>query len=119
MATQKATTALDRLISLRDEKEYAKVNSRMKLAARIADAIKKQGLTQKEFAAKLDKKPSEISKWLSGNHNFTHDILCDIQSVLKIELFKYDDCNAESSKIEDTYSSMKERFSRRGKATII
>lgn len=86
MSLSKKHATLDSIISMRDEREYAKVKSRMKLAAKIADALKEQNISQKEFAEKLGKKPSEISKWLSGTHNFTHDTLVDIQSILGIEL---------------------------------
>ena len=30
-----------------------------------------RGLTKVEFAQALGKRPSEITKWLSGQHNFT------------------------------------------------
>jgi len=30
------------------------------------------------FAKKINKCPSEISKYFSGNHNFTIEILCEI-----------------------------------------
>ena len=83
-------SALDFIISQRDEKEYAKVRSRMFIAAKIADALKAQGLNQKDFALRLGKKPSEISKWLTGTHNFTHDTLFDIQTVLNINLLNVD-----------------------------
>lgn len=77
---------LGTLLSQIDEKEYERVKSRMGLAAKISDALAKKGMKQSELAEKLGKKPSEISKWLSGTHNFTHDILVDIQSILGIEL---------------------------------
>ncbi|MBO5834552.1 MAG: helix-turn-helix transcriptional regulator [Bacteroidales bacterium] len=59
---------------------------RMRLAIKIADAIAQSGLTQKEFAERMNKKPSEISKWLSGTHNFTIDTLYDISRELGITL---------------------------------
>ena len=86
MTSLKKTSALDLLISQRNEKEYAKTKSRMCIAMKIADALKAQGLSQKDLALKLGKKPSEISKWLTGNHNFTHDTLFDIQEALNINL---------------------------------
>ena len=54
---------------------------------RISDLIAEKGITQKSLAESLDKKPSEISKWLSGNHNFT------IRSLAKLE--------AEKKRIQD------------------
>lgn len=65
---------------------YEKTAMRMRLAIKIADAIAQSGLTQKEFAERLNKKPSEISKWLSGTHNFTIDTLYDISRELGITL---------------------------------
>jgi transcriptional regulator with XRE-family HTH domain len=49
------------------------------LVVRINRLLKEKGYTQKDLAEKLEKKPSEISKWLNGNHNFT------IRSLAKLE----------------------------------
>ena len=38
---------------------------------RIEALMKKYGLTKLQLAQKLGKRPSEITKWLSGQHNFT------------------------------------------------
>ena len=62
----------------------------MMLAAKIDDAIKAKGWTKKEFAAEMSKSPSEISKWLSGLHNFTSDTLFDISGKLCIDLLNLD-----------------------------
>lgn len=86
MKTTKKSELLNSLMLQIDENEYEKVKSRMKLAAKISDTLKEKGLSQKEFAKKMGKKASEISKWLSGTHNFTHDTLVDIQLALHIEL---------------------------------
>jgi len=58
----------------------------MLLAASISKAIKSKGLTKSEFAEKMGKNPSVVTKWLSGVHNFTSDTLTDIQQVLGISL---------------------------------
>lgn len=86
MKTTKGNNLLNSLMSQIDEREYEKVKSRMRLASKISNALVNKGLTQKEFAKMLGKRPSEVSKWLSGTHNFTHDTLVDIQSALKVEL---------------------------------
>lgn len=49
------------------------------IVVRINQLLKEKGYTQKDLAEKLDKKPSEISKWLNGDHNFT------LRSIAKIE----------------------------------
>jgi transcriptional regulator with XRE-family HTH domain len=68
--------------------ELSRTEKRMLLAARIDDAIKIKGWKKRDFAKAIGKKPSEISKWLSGTHNFTADTLFDIERVLDIHLFK-------------------------------
>jgi transcriptional regulator with XRE-family HTH domain len=62
------------------------VANRMSLASRINEAIKMRGWSQKQFAEAMNKKPSEISKWLSGTHNFTTDTLWHIEQILGIRL---------------------------------
>ena len=49
------------------------------IVVRIHQILEEKGWTQKDLAEKLDKKPSEISKWLSGNHNLT------LRSIAKLE----------------------------------
>ncbi len=58
----------------------------MLLAAKIDNAIKAKYWKKKEFAESLNKKPSEIAKWLSGTHNFTIETLFDIERVLDINI---------------------------------
>ena len=47
------------------------VNLSFAIADRIHALIKKKGLTKKEFADSIGKRPSEVTKWLSGQHSFT------------------------------------------------
>jgi transcriptional regulator with XRE-family HTH domain len=44
--------------------------------------LKKRGLTQRNLAELLNKSESEISKWMSGSHNFTFQTIAKIESVL-------------------------------------
>ena len=41
------------------------------IAERLESLIKEKGLSKKEFAEAIGKRPSEVTKWLSGQHNFT------------------------------------------------
>jgi len=41
------------------------------LVVRIHELLEQKGWSQKDLANRLGKSPSEISKWLSGDHNFT------------------------------------------------
>jgi Helix-turn-helix len=63
------------------------ITKRMKLAAQIDDVLTSRGLTSQEFAFMMGKKPSEITRWLSGTHNFTTETILEIGSVLQIKLF--------------------------------
>lgn len=66
------------------EMEQTKV--KMQLAARIEDFMRAKGWSKSQFAEKVDKNPSEITKWFSGTQNFTTDVLTEIASALGVEL---------------------------------
>ncbi len=56
------------------------------IAERISEILKSKGLTQKDFAKQLNKRESEISKWLTGRHNFTMQTLAKIETALGCKL---------------------------------
>jgi transcriptional regulator with XRE-family HTH domain len=56
------------------------------LTVRISRVLKEKGITQKELAESLGKNPSEINKWLKGEHNFTLRSLAKLQAELGEEL---------------------------------
>jgi ribosome-binding protein aMBF1 (putative translation factor) len=66
------------------EMEQTKV--KMQLAARIEDFTREKGWNKSQFAEKVGKNPSEITKWFSGTQNFTTDVLTEIASALGVEL---------------------------------
>lgn len=41
------------------------------ISDRIDELMHQHGLSKKQFADALGRRPSEITKWLSGQHNFT------------------------------------------------
>jgi ribosome-binding protein aMBF1 (putative translation factor) len=49
---------------------------------RIHEILVAQGKEQKELATLLGKSESEISKWMTGTHNFTIKTLSKIESIL-------------------------------------
>lgn len=57
---------------------------KMRLAAKLDDLIRQRGWGKGEFAEHLGKHPSEITKWLSGTHNFTTDTLSEIAVALGV-----------------------------------
>ncbi len=75
---------LDNLLEKITPEEQARTDKKMRIAAIIADGIEAKGWGKKQFAEKMGKKPSEITKWLSGTQNFTVDTLTDIEQILGI-----------------------------------
>ncbi len=68
--------------SIPDEtKNYVRLS--MDIVSQINTMLSNENLTQRDLADKLGKKESEISKWLSGNHNFTIKSLAKIETVLE------------------------------------
>ncbi len=57
------------------------------LAARLDAALKEKGITQKQFAKMLGKRESEVSRWLTGRHNFTLRTIALIETKLGRKLF--------------------------------
>ncbi len=41
------------------------------ISDRIYELMNERGLSKKQLADALGRRPSEITKWLSGQHNFT------------------------------------------------
>ena len=47
------------------------VNMSMTISDKIAHALQEKNMTQKDFAKLMRKTETEVSRWLSGGHNFT------------------------------------------------
>ena len=63
--------------------EIAKlVEKNLAIANKIHEMLKERGLKPADLARLLDKKPSEISKWLTGTHTFTTKTITKIETVL-------------------------------------
>ena len=67
------------------EKRYIKIST--DLAAQISSYLREKGWCQADLANSLGKNESEVSKWLSGTHNFTVKTLALIESILEKDLF--------------------------------
>ena len=58
------------------------VDNNLGIANQIHSILEKQGKTQKDLADLLGKKESQVSRWLSGMHNFTVKTISKIEGVL-------------------------------------
>lgn len=56
------------------------------IAEKLSEVLKEKGLSQKDLAKMLNKRDSEISKWLTGRHNFTTQTIARIQAALGCNL---------------------------------
>jgi transcriptional regulator with XRE-family HTH domain len=80
------STVLDEFVALEDTELTASLEKKMLLAAKIHEALQAQKIGNRAFAERLNVSPSLVTKWLSGQHNFTVDTLVKIERVLDIEL---------------------------------
>lgn len=52
------------------------------ISNRLDTLMREKGLNKKQFAEALGKRPNEVTRWLSGEHNFTISILAMLSSFL-------------------------------------
>ncbi len=91
------SSILNEMLNEINPREYRKIEKRMLLANRIATGIKEKGWKKIDLARVLGKRPSEITKWLSGTHNFNIDTLFDIEEVLGVNLVSAEDKNSRQT----------------------
>jgi ribosome-binding protein aMBF1 (putative translation factor) len=77
---------LNEFIALENLELTAIIERKMLLAAKIYEALQAQKMTNRTFAERLNISPPLVTKWLSGQHNFTVDTLVKIERILGIEL---------------------------------
>jgi transcriptional regulator with XRE-family HTH domain len=58
------------------------VEKNLAIANKIHELLENRGLKAADLARLLNKKPSEISKWLTGTHTFTTKTITKIETVL-------------------------------------
>lgn len=56
------------------------------IASKLDQLLELRGWNKTTFAEKVNRHPSEITKWLSGTHNFTIDTLTQIADTFKITI---------------------------------
>ena len=56
------------------------------ISNRIYELMTERGLSKLQFAQALGKRPSEVTKWLSGQHNFTIRTLALLSAFFCISL---------------------------------
>ena len=64
-------TPFDEMLASASPAVRQEVSLEFAISNRIYELMTKRGLSKLQFAQALGKRPSEITKWLSGQHNFT------------------------------------------------
>jgi transcriptional regulator with XRE-family HTH domain len=76
----KKNTFLEQIRKETPEEVRVFVRHHADIVIRINELLYKKGWSQKKLAEQMGKKPSEINKWLKGEHNFT------LRSIAKLEV---------------------------------
>lgn len=66
-----ATVSIHKLLGEIPQELREETKLSFDIADRIYALMLEKGLSKKQFADALGRRPSEITKWLSGEHNFT------------------------------------------------
>jgi len=84
MSTYKSVTDFFNTETPKDMEYFTDMS--LAVSEQIVHYLKEKGWTQKQLAKKLGKTESEISKWLSGMHNFTFKSIAKIAAVFDKEI---------------------------------
>ena len=68
---KRAKISLRELLNDISPEERAEVRLSFQITNRHDFLMKEKGLSKKQLADAIGKRPSEITRWLSGEHNFT------------------------------------------------
>lgn len=77
---KRAKTSLIDLLSDITPEERAEARLSFQISNRLDSLMQEKGLSKKQFADAIGKRPSEITRWLSGEHNFTISTLAMLSS---------------------------------------
>ena len=80
-------TAFDRISARITPETRSHVSKTLDIVERIQAILEGKRMTQKDLASALGKSPSEISKWMSGLHNFELKTLVKIEEALGEAIF--------------------------------
>ncbi|MDD4759572.1 MAG: hypothetical protein PHU66_02005 [Bacteroidaceae bacterium] len=90
--TDKRTRKISEILSSISPQEAKRIENRMLIAAKIDDAMKAKGWKNKDLMCAMGKSnPSEVTRWLSGTHNFTTDTLTDLGLALGVDFLNLED----------------------------
>ncbi|MBD5309942.1 MAG: helix-turn-helix transcriptional regulator [Muribaculaceae bacterium] len=77
---KRAKTSLRELLGEITPEERAEARLSFQISNRLDFLMQEKGLSKKQLADAIGKRPSEITRWLSGEHNFTISTLAMLSS---------------------------------------
>lgn len=77
---KKARTSLRELLGDITPEERAEARLSFQISNRLDALMHEKGLSKKQLADAIGKRPSEITRWLSGEHNFTVSTLARLSA---------------------------------------
>ena len=78
---------LDNWLAANKDPEIDKfVEQNLAITEKVQRILEERNISQAEFARMLNKKPSEVSKWLSGLHNLTLKSITKMSVALHVDL---------------------------------
>lgn len=77
---KRAKTSLRELLGEISPEERAEARLSFQISNRLDALMQERGLSKKQLADAVGKRPSEITRWLSGEHNFTISTLAMLSS---------------------------------------
>ncbi|SDZ73311.1 helix-turn-helix domain-containing protein [Psychroflexus halocasei] len=89
------------------------IERNLEITQQVCVILKNRGIKKTEFAKMLGKKPSEVSKWLSGTHNLTLKSITKMEIALGVDLMNPEPNYIYLGKIEgnlESYETAKDNY---------
>lgn len=77
---KRTAKSLDEMLGPIPDSLQKETDLSFQISDRIYELMQQRGLSKKQFADALGKRPCEVTKWLSGQHNFTISTLAMLSS---------------------------------------
>jgi ribosome-binding protein aMBF1 (putative translation factor) len=84
IASMQDSTTMNLLKWRIENREWLK-HSQM-IALKVLEALKVQGINQKQLAGKMNVSPQMVNKWVKGRENFTLETISKLEGTLGIEI---------------------------------
>ncbi len=94
---KKVKASFDEMLANTSPAVQQEVSMEFAISNRIYELMTECGLSKLQFAQALGKRPSEVTKWLSGQHNFTIKTLSLLSSFFGESLISINGASVSSN----------------------